>query len=389
MRHEHIEAEAPVPAGRPHAGGPIAAHIAIVMHDFSTGGSERIAIRLANRWAAAGRRVTIFAGVTEGPARALVAPSVTIMGMTPELPRSRLSRLRLGLGLADFVRSVQPDLLFVPGNFHIPVAAITDIMLGDQRPVIFCKLSNPLCRPGRGRIAQTLHGALLRWQARHIDRIIAMSPALAREARLVLLRDGITTIAEPNADEQDRACRPAYGPGRNIILCAGRLVTQKNVQLAIRAVAQVDRSLQAELLILGEGPLRAPLEALAADLGIGDQVRFGGYVRDLKPALRRAKLFLLTSLYEGYPAVVVEALVAGVPVISTACSPAIQEIIQCPQDGAIVAADVETIARTIEKRLRSATDVVSGPLLVERHRIDRIAKRYLDLFDQQIAVRQK
>lgn len=121
-----------------------AGHIAIVMHDFSTGGSERIAIRLANQWVRSGRRVTILCGAIDGPASALIAPEVVIITVWPEIPRSAISRVMLGLAFADCIAVLRPDLIFAPGNFHIPVAAALAFRLGANRPALVCKLSNPL-----------------------------------------------------------------------------------------------------------------------------------------------------------------------------------------------------------------------------------------------------
>ncbi len=362
---------------------PPANHIGIVMHDFSTGGSERIAIRLANRWATAGRRVTLFVGNPAGPARALISASVEIVGACPAVPRGLLSRMLLGRRLAMTIDAVGPDLLFVPGNFHIPVVAALSARLGDRCPPVICKLSNPLRRSDRSPLSQWLHEAILRRQTRRIDCLVAMAPSLAQEAQLILGEARIATIAEPNIDEDRPVIQRDTRPARHRILCAGRLVQQKNFALALRATAQVDRALDIELAIHGEGPLRGALETLARQLGIEDRVLFGGHVPDLLPALHAASLFLISSRYEGYPAVAVEALVAGVPVITTACSPAMPDILRSEKDGAIVEADPAAIARAIELRLRRGVAVSSSRWLADHHRADRVAADYLALFDEQ------
>lgn len=74
-----------------------------------------------------------------------------------------------------------------------------------------------------------------------------------------------------------------------------------------------------ELVLVGEGPLRPRLEARAAALGLGSRVRFAGFAEDVTIWLRKADLLALTSDYEGLPAVAVEALACGVPVVATYC----------------------------------------------------------------------
>lgn len=365
-----------------------ATHVLIVLHDFSTGGSERIAIRLANAWVRAGRRVSILCGVPEGPARRLVDPAVEIIAIWPLIERSAFSRINLGYAMAACVARLQPDLVFSPGNFHLPVVGVMARLLGRNRPSIVCKLSNPLRRPDRRRLFQRIFDAVTRKLAEPADAIVAMSSSLADEARSVLAPIPVTRIYEPNIDAGDeRRWHAPHVPGSRLILCAGRLVRQKNFELAIRAFAKIDPACDAHLLILGEGEARVGLEVLVDRLGLNHRVQFMGHVPDIRPLLARASLFLLSSRYEGYPAVIIEALAAGVPVVTTPCSPALNEIMIDSSFGRIAAADPGALARAMEAVL---ADMVHSPVsagaLLERHRIDHVANEYLALFDRTVAL---
>lgn len=361
-----------------------AGHIAIVMHDFSTGGSERIAIRLANRWARAGRRVSILCGTTEGPARESVSPDVTVRAVSPEIGRSLLSRFALGRALADEIALVKPDLIFVPGNFHIPVIATIAHILGQACPAIVCKLSNPLVRPQRTAPLQTLFGAITRRLTRSIDAFVAMSASLADEARLILGRSQIRVIYEPNIDEDYRPPSNTRQRDGRTILCAGRLSHQKNFVLAIEAFSHVDPAFDAKLLILGEGEDRLRLEILVDKLELNNSVSFSGHVPDIRPALARSSLFLLSSRYEGYPAVLVEALAAGVPVVTTDCTPALSEIMRDASFGQVVRADARQLAAAMETMLLHPWRQVDAAQLIERHRADIVSTRYLACFDSTV-----
>lgn len=360
-----------------------AAHIAIVMHDFSTGGSERIAIRLANRWAAAGRRVTIICGTTEGPARALVSDQVAISPVYPRIRRSPLSRVRLAEAIEPHIHALLPDLIFAPGNFHISVAGLLARRLGPDRPPIVCKLSNPLRRSDRGGLRQWIFERSLRRFTGVIDGFIAMSASLHAEATAVLGPAWIDMIPEPVLDE---AGRPAPHPeGPPLILCIGRLVAQKNFLLAIRAFAAIAPGCDARLLIVGEGSQRRRLEREIARLGLGDRISLPGHVADVPAVLARARLVLLTSDFEGYPAVMIEALAARRPVLATRCSPAIDEILLHRSFGCAVPASVPIISTMIGELLDGGPpdDAALLPLLA-RHRIDQVAPRYLQSFDTMV-----
>jgi glycosyltransferase involved in cell wall biosynthesis len=365
-----------------------ARHIAVVMHDFSTGGSERIAIRLANQWAREGRRVTILCGAADGPVRSLIASEVTIVTVWPEIRRSMLSRLMLGFALADCVATLKPDILFSPGNFHIPVLAALGMRLGKNRPSFVCKLSNPL-RISMGRTIQNLISHVMGSLIGAIDVFVAMSGNLRDEAASVFRRADIRVISEPNVDLQEPTARIDRQPGKPaLIVCAGRLVAQKNFRLALQAFARASASSNAKLLILGEGDQKEALEREAERLGIRNHVRFAGHVADIRADLAKASLFLLSSRYEGYPAVLIEALAAGLPVVATDCSPAISEIMCHPSFGRIVPHDTDTIASAIDEMLDAAPpERPQVDALLDRHRIDRVAADYLGLFDRTVLSR--
>ena len=362
-----------------------AAHIALVLHDFSTGGSERIAIRLANAWAAAGRRVTILCGTEDGPARRLVGAGVSVLGVRPAIVRGPLSRLRLGWALAHYVRMIAPDLIFAPGNFHLPVLAALARALPAGRPPFACKISNPLRRAGRGTMTRALGDRGRRAMMRAVDLPVAMAPSLAAEAQAVLRRADIACIAEPNFDAMPAAA-PGPLPTPPVILCIGRLAPQKSFALALDAFARLPAD--ASLILLGDGPDRDALSAQAARLGIANRVTFAGHVGDVRPYLATASLLLCTSRYEGYPAVLVEALAAGLPVVTTACSPAISEIMNHPSFGTIAPHDATVLADAMLARLAGGRpDAAATRHLAGRHLIGTVAADYLARFDAAVAAR--
>ena len=104
-----------------------------------------------------------------------------------------------------------------------------------------------------------------------------------------------------------------------VILGAGRLMPQKNFALLLRAFARVRKQRPVRLVILGEGPQRASLEALARKLGIAADMAMLGWVRNPAAYMARSAVFALASAWEGFGNVIVQALAAGCPVVSTDC----------------------------------------------------------------------
>jgi len=161
------------------------------------------------------------------------------------------------------------------------------------------------------------------------------------------------------APAHDRAARGA-SPLR--ILTVGRLVAVKGQTVLLDALARlVAAGVDAQLTIVGDGPLRAELEAAAGRLGVGGRVRFAGRVGqdDLLAYYEAADVFVLTSLAEGIPVVLMEAMATGLPVVASDIT-GIPELVGDGEQGLLVpagdaggfAAALETLARDPGRRAR-------------------------------------
>ncbi|MBO9559236.1 MAG: glycosyltransferase [Caulobacter sp.] len=366
--------------------GDNARTIAIVLHDLPLGGSERIAVRLANRWAALGRRVTLFCGSRQGPLAELIHAEVEVVEADPPIPRGKGSRKALGKAAAAFVAQRRPDILFVPGNYHWPILPAIDALSDDQRPGVVTQIGTPLYRHGRNALAQIPYNLKTRYQLRRIDRAVSLSDSMTDDANRALGRRITQCIRLPALDDDDHAFVPPAGG--KLILAAGRLVREKGFDVALRAFALLD-DCDAELVILGEGERRAELEALAIELDVAERVQMPGYVSDIRPWLERARAFLLTSWYEGYAAVIVEALGAGRPVVSTDCTPAARELLSDGVNGRVAPiGDAFALADSLRAMLQApAPDPRVLARAVDAYRLGPIAEAYLDVFDAVVAKR--
>lgn len=122
-------------------------------------------------------------------------------------------------------------------------------------------------------------------------------------------------------------------PSTPVIFGAGRLVPVKDYPTLLRAFAKVVlKSRPARLIILGEGPDRCALRHIAEELGATKAVDFQGFVSNPFAYMSRADVFVLSSLYEGSPNALVQAMACGTPVVSTDCPSGPREILQ---DGAL------------------------------------------------------
>lgn len=162
-----------------------------------------------------------------------------------------------------------------------------------------------------------------RAQSALIDQYIAVSDAVAqrlsgdlgiRASRITVVRNGID--ADPFQCGPEPDFREALGgvPGRPLVLTVARLHSQKGHEYLLQAARLVE---DAVFLFAGEGPERLKLEALSRTLGLDRRVHFLGHRTDVPRLLANCDIFVLPSLYEGFPLVILEAMAAGRPIVST------------------------------------------------------------------------
>lgn len=164
-------------------------------------------------------------------------------------------------------------------------------------------------------------GAAVRWALRHADDLVAISSDIANRAHdyfrapnpMEVIPLG---IAEPQFQP---ACRAKVGmtEKRKYIVAVGRLVRRKDYPTLLRAVKALDRD-DTTLLILGDGPEREHLRALARRLGIADRVELRGFVGEEEKyqILANSNVFALVSLHEGFGVVYLEAMYCGLPIVA-------------------------------------------------------------------------
>jgi glycosyltransferase involved in cell wall biosynthesis len=315
-----------------------APHLMIVLNRLGTGGVERVALHLANGLAARGNRVTLVLLSSGGVLEHLITPEVDGARFGHSLERgARL--LRVAPKLARLIRDRRPDVLLSPGNHMHAVVTLAHRLAGRSGKLAL-KMTNPVERARAGRLVNAARRRFFRIVARRAASILALSDAAQREAAAIAPAAAakIRVVANPYVDDalliRERKPRKASA-GDPILLSVGRLTPQKDPLMMIEALAGLkDRSWR--LVMLGEGPLAAEVQARAAALGIADRLELPGYVADPRPYFEKARLFLLSSRYEELPAVLFEAMAAGVPIVSTAASASVVQALDSGRLGKLV-----------------------------------------------------
>lgn len=236
----------------------------------------------------------------------------------------------------------------------------------------------------RWRLAQA------RWLARRTDRIVGCSEGV----RLRLLEMGMPpgrTIAIPNGIRlepfADADAYPFAGRIPGMVMVA-RFSKQKDHATVVRALALLrERGLRPPLLFAGGGKAlhRKPVEALVAQLGLAEQVRFLGVVRNVPELLTTHQVGVLGTHYEGMPLALLEAMAAGCAVVGSAV-PGVREVLEHGVDGLLVAEnDPVAMADAFERVLRDPAEgarlgAAARKAALERHGRELMNRRYEDLF---------
>lgn len=177
------------------------------------------------------------------------------------------------------------------------------------------------------------------------------------------------------------------------LISVGRLDPRKGFDLLLRAFHQIrDRHPDWQLTILGEGEIRAELEALRAELKLGDCVHLPGAVKNVSEYLHQADLFVMSSRVEGFPMALCEAMACGLPTIATDCLSGPSDIIDCGVNGLLVPSeDINALAVGLDalmsdpaKRQQLADN---APQVLDRFGLEQVMVLWSKAIDRAISHR--
>ncbi|WP_395397215.1 glycosyltransferase [Novosphingobium sp. BL-8A] len=290
--------------------------------------------------------------------------------------------------LRRLVGRLRPDVT-VSFLSRANVAAIV-AMRRTGGPAVISERVNTTAHLKSGRFG-FLSRLLIRGTYPAASRIVAVSEGVARtlESDFSVEPERICVIYNPVDIDRIRmlaAHKPEIGVSAQDFVTMGRLVPNKNTAMAIRALAASRPD--GRLIVLGEGPLRDELVALAASLGLADRVRLAGFVANPYAVLARAGAYLLTSNAEGFPNAMLEAMACGLPVIATDCPSGPAEILQASlesaEDGAAFGTGGALVAMDDDRAMALCMDRLLQP--VARARCIREGLARVDAFSVAHAV---
>jgi glycosyltransferase involved in cell wall biosynthesis len=334
--------------------------LSILLPDLRGGGAERVAVNLANSFIQRGYAVDMVLMSVTGEFLNDLHPDIRVVNL-------QVKRLRgLLIPLMRYLRAQRPAALLAC-MWPITTTALWACKFArvDTRLVV--------AEHTTWSKAEICHSRFKRWQvvtSMHymfpfVDGIVAVSQGAADDlARFANLdRNAITVIYNPVVGEAKPAATTPLPPAgwwsgtHRRVLAVGTLKEIKDYTNLLNAFALLPHPLDARLLILGEGAYRNELEQQARQLGITDRVFMPGFATDPSPYYLQADLHVLSSQGEGLPTVIIEALAAGTPVVSTDCPSGPREILSDGEFGLLVpVGDAAALAAAMAESLAAPHD---------------------------------
>ncbi|WP_227815620.1 glycosyltransferase [Nitrogeniibacter aestuarii] len=311
--------------------------IAIYTPDLSTGGVGKMRTHLMWEMVRRGYEVDLLVARTDSPLFGRIPDAVHVEQIGTTHPFYSL------FPLVRYFRSRKPTVLLTD-RLRLSKACQRAVSWSRVPTRLYLSMHNPLSvkldalsEPKRKR----LHGDFMQWALKN-DRLIAVSDGVAADLveHIGVPAEFISTVTNPVITPEilqlaaQPLDHPFFGSHHDpVVLAAGRMTEQKDFPTLLRAFERVRRERRVKMVLLGDQAGHfAELEAMVRTLGIEDDVSFPGFEPNPYRYMARADVFALSSRWEGFGNVMVEALATGLPVVATDCPVGPREILQ---DGAL------------------------------------------------------
>lgn len=354
--------------------------IAIFLPDLRGGGAERLHVSLAEQWSCLGVTTEFVLLRAIGDLIEILPFSAKVVDLGSERVRSAF------WPFVNYIKDNKPDAI-ITAMWPLTVMAPLAARVAGFRGRVIISEHSPLS------IAYTHHTLLHRLVMRASQRMcypladlrVAVSSGIADDLASLsgIPREEFTVIHNPAALGKvnvNATCPEQLselsGP---IILTVGTLKPVKRHDLLIEAFSRLPPSLGATLCILGEGQMRKQLERQVDCLGLQGRVLLPGFVLDPGPWYAHSDLFVLSSDYEGFGNVIVEAMEYGLSVVSTDCPVGPTEILEGGRYGKLVSPEnVEALSFGMLSALGEEPNRSALKKRAKDFSLDVIARRYLD-----------
>jgi glycosyltransferase involved in cell wall biosynthesis len=357
--------------------------ISILLPDLRGGGAERVNLDLAHEFVRAGHEVEFVLMQARGELLEEARTSFSVVDLAT--PRAR----GLPLALARYLRQRRPDAILAAMWPLTGIAGVAMTMSGHRARLVASEHVDfrftPSLKPFERFILK--HFGRLLYAPCHL--VVGVSSGVCEslsvvaglpKEKLCVIHNPVRQIVADEMTAEDQNFLSGWLQSSSRIIAIGSLKRQKGFDVLLHALAEVNKRKDVKLLILGEGSLRKDLLDLAAELRIQDDLWLPGFRSNPVTYLKHAKCFVLSSNWEGFGNVIVEALNTGVPVVSTDCPSGPSEILHNGEYGILISpGNSKELAEAIISCLNSKHDTEHLKKRASDFNPELKAKIYLDL----------
>lgn len=328
--------------------------ITFLLASLGSGGAERVVSLLANKMVERGHQVEIICLKVND----VYYQTDSRVKVTLAMQQTK-NRLTEFFWLRKYLKKQNPDVVipFTEGVYCFTILSL----LGTGIPIIASERLDPAAMSKTRKILKRLLLPYADWLVVQTQSIKEYFPKSIQKKTSIIYNpvndevfkspDGLQVQGVNAASSVQSSKTPLEGRSQerfNRIISVGRLYPQKNQEMMIRAFAKVaDEFPDWQLVIYGEGPLRAELEFLVSSFKLHDRVLLPGRTENVIEELRKSKIFCMSSDYEGLSNAMIEAICVGLPVVTTKVS-GTEELIRDGDNGFVVAiGDVEDMTKVL------------------------------------------
>ena len=295
------------------------------------------------------------------------------------------------------IKRVSPDVVFsIDGGVNIPLSILAFFHPFRKWKCILSE-RNILFPPGKNKLKRSLMLIAKRIFYRFANVLTAVSGGVREdmEKKLSIAAHSIKVVYNPVVEKsmlqqaQETVDHPWFQSNREVpvIVHAGRFVYQKDHATLVNAFSLLRKKIPCRLFLLGDGPLSESIKQMVVEKGLNEDVYLAGF--DLNPFkyFSKCDLFVLSSIHEGMPGVLIQAMACGAPAVSTDCPSGPNEIIdKTGENGILVPVrDAEAMANAMYKVLKDSSFAEllgkNGQLAVHKFKIEVALQSYISAIE--------
>ncbi len=328
--------------------------VIFVINSLPGGGTEKVLVDMVNYLNPAQYDIALALFKKEGALLARIPDRVKIYDLKRS---SRFSFAKMVIRLAVLLKNTDADTVMSFMFYSNLILILARILSGSQAKIIISEHEHLSSKLKHARLKH-IKKFLCKMFYKYADVCVAPSEGIKNDLMILFRLDPakIAVINNPldlSAIDKLKGMEAEH-PKDKYILAVGRLTEQKGYGYLLRAYSLICKDIDEKLVILGEGEDEDKLKRLAKDLGLEQRVLFLGFQDNPYRFMRRASVFVLSSLWESFALVIVEAMASGTAVIATDCPVGPNEIITNGVNGVLVPpADERAMARATLELLKN------------------------------------